>query len=751
MLFRQLRAATAGVCLSALITAAPAAGQDRLAEEEKERLAATGSGFILTSNGYIVTNHHVVADATKLGVQIPGQDKAIVAKVVVDDPEDDLAIVKIEGQIGNPPIALADPSQIRVGQDVMVLGYPLGFMLGQTVRASTGTISSLLGPQDSAGLYQISAPIQHGNSGGPVFNANGQLVGVVVTHSEDVTIQNVNFIITGTVLAKLLQKLPEGSEILRRSTKVGGTREQQIEALSKWVVQILNFHPAIATSTREYRRPQSANTRVDLLGGKMTFYVDTAKWTELMPAKAGVLQQFQMSKGEKDKQVKARLFVETIDKATTLEQARVKYLQALDKELAQFRVAKQELRSVNGVQTLTAQVDGATSDGAVEFFVQWYAGPEGSIALTGTAAPGAFEQFKPEFDEAFSGFEKPKNPSLTSAPWLTEWSRKALRKIDSPVLMRIAAREPDVPRYQKILSAFQDAAPQVYVEYVDPEKSPELAKKVGLFDVGITELNYKGRRLRTVIEAEVDVTKALMRLESGPQKVYFTQVHAERDLSSAEKDGYATLAGWLDNNNYSLERLVPTADNKVPADAAVVIAAGPKRDFTLNQITSLKQYLASGGRVLLLLDPPASASAPPLTNLIAFAKEWGVDVGGAVNEGGTDAVAAIYAAHPATLGFREPIVFPMARAVSPAGGANARGAVKLIETKQSTGLAAAVRAKPTTAAAPSLTVQPESRFTVIGDSDFVSNANLPTGLNSALFASVLAWLTEPVPPLDLSK
>src|SRR5205085_3757857 len=128
-------------------------------------------------------------------------------------------------------------------------------------------------------------------------------------------------------------------------------------------------------------------------------------------------------------------------------------------------------------------------------------------------------------DEALSGFEKPRNPSLTGAPWLTEWSRKAIRRIDSPVLIRVGARDSDVARYQKILSAYQDAAPQIFVEYVDLEKNAELAKGIGLLEIGVTELNYKGRRLRTVIDAEVDVTKALMRLETGPQKVYFPQVH----------------------------------------------------------------------------------------------------------------------------------------------------------------------------------------------------------------------------------
>ena len=85
-----------------------------------------------------------------------------------------------------------------------------------------------------------------------------------------------------------------------------------------------------------------------------------------------------------------------------------------------------------------------------------------------------------------------------------------------------------------------------------------------------------------------------------------------------------------------------------------------------------------------------------------------------------------------------------------AGGSSARGAVTLMQTKESTALGAAVRGKPT-AAPQNSAVQAESRVLVIGDSDFITNANIKTGENSALFSSVLLWMTEPVPPTDLSK
>jgi len=752
MRFKHLAVRVAAIGLLGAATASLRADPQtapRQPAEDQERLDSTGSGFILTGSGYIATNRHVIAGATTLGVQIPGREKAIAARVVIEDAANDLAILKTEGPLGNPPIAFSDPKDVKVGQDLVVLGYPLGFSLGQTVRASTGTLSSMYGPQDNPTLYQISAPIQPGNSGGPVFNKDGQLVGIVVSQfvRADGRAQNVNFAIKGGLLADLLQRFPDGAEVLRRNAKLTGTREQQVEALSKWVVQILNFRPAVMTATREYRKSPTATARLDLLGGKISYWVDLEKWTEANPDKKGVPQQFMMTRG----QSRAGVMIEVDPTAKPTEEMRAAVMKELLADMPDAQIASQEKRVVNGLPVLLMQVDATSPSGPIAFLVQLYSGPEGSIRTSAYTDRRNLDTFKPDLETALSGFEKPKNPSLTSAPFLTEWTRKTLRLIDSPVLMRVSAREPDVARYQKVLSAYQDAMPQVYIEYIDPEKNIELMRNIGLERVGLVEFNYKGRRLRSTVDVEIDVTKALMRLQSGPQKVYFTQVHGERDLAATDNDGYSTLAAWLDANNFRLERLVPTADNKVPADAAVVIAAGPKRDFTANQITSLKNYLAGGGRVMLLLDPPASAGAPAMPNLLAFAHEWGIDVGAAVTAEGPNAVAATYSSHPATMGFREPVALPLARAIAPAGGSAAKGAVVLMETRSSVPLAAAVRSKPAAAPPAGSTVALESRVAVIGDSDFISNANIRVGANSGLFGGIIAWLSDPIPPDDLSR
>jgi Trypsin-like peptidase domain/ABC-type uncharacterized transport system len=645
-------AAIAVACLTAVSPRGqPPVARDRAVEGESsgDRVDSTGSGLILTGSGYIVTNHHIVEGATALGVRVPGREKPAAIRVVAEDIDDDLAIVKADGAFGTPPISLMDPKDLKVGQNLILLGYPIDVAPGQSVRASTVTLTSIVGPRNNQNVYQIGAPTDAGNSGGPVFNGDGQLVGIAVSQ----------FVIKTALVANLLQRFPDGADVLRHATKLTGTREQQIESASRWVVQILKYRPAITTASREYHRSPAASTRVDLLAGKLSYWMDLGKWSETNPIKSGVPQQFVMMRG----QALAGVMIELDPSAKPIDEMRARVMKEARADMPDAQIISQEERIVNGLPTLVMQIEGTSANGPIVFFVQLYTGPEGSVRTSAYTDRRNLEIFKTELDAAMSGLEKPKDPSLTSASVLSSWTRTTLRQIDSPMLIRVVAREADIARRQKVLSAYQDAAPQIHIEYIDPDRSVELVRNMGADRTGLAEFSYKGRRLRSTVDAEVDVTKTLMRLHSGPQKVYFTQAHAEHDLAAAAGDGYSTLATWLDQNNFKLERLGSASDARVPADAAVVVAAGPRRDFSAGQVASLKNYLAAGGHVILLLDPPAPNVAS-MPNLLAFAHESGIEVGAAVTAEGPYAVATTYAPHPATMGFREPVAFPTARTIA---------------------------------------------------------------------------------------
>ena len=136
---------------------------------------ALGSGFIISADGYVVTNNHVVQNATDVTVTMDG-GKTIPAKVVGTDPKTDLALLKLQGD-GSYPFVEFSGQPPRVGDWVLAVGNPFG--LGGTVTAG---IVSARGRDIGAGPYddflQIDAPVNRGNSGGPTFNSQGQVVGV---------------------------------------------------------------------------------------------------------------------------------------------------------------------------------------------------------------------------------------------------------------------------------------------------------------------------------------------------------------------------------------------------------------------------------------------------------------------------------------------------------------------------------------------------------------------------------------------
>ena len=135
-----------------------------------------GSGFILDEDGLIVTNHHVIAGADEVTIRLK-DDRVFKAEVIGTDEQTDLAVLQIDAGETLPFVSLGDSGEIRVGEDVMAVGNPFG--LGGTV---TSGIVSAKGRNIAAGPYaefiQTDAAINRGNSGGPLFNMDGEVVGV---------------------------------------------------------------------------------------------------------------------------------------------------------------------------------------------------------------------------------------------------------------------------------------------------------------------------------------------------------------------------------------------------------------------------------------------------------------------------------------------------------------------------------------------------------------------------------------------
>lgn len=146
----------------------------------------TGTGFAIGS-GYLVTNYHVAEDATNISIKgVRGNfNLGYSAEVVATDKVNDIAVLKINDNrfkgFGKIPYAVSS-RMADVGEDIFVLGYPLTQTMGDEIKLTNGIISSRSGFKGDVANYQMSAPIQPGNSGGPMFDSKGNVIGIVCAH-----------------------------------------------------------------------------------------------------------------------------------------------------------------------------------------------------------------------------------------------------------------------------------------------------------------------------------------------------------------------------------------------------------------------------------------------------------------------------------------------------------------------------------------------------------------------------------------
>jgi len=180
---------------------------------------ATGSGFFITSDGYFVTNHHVITDARRISIQTAAG--VFSATVVRIDPSNDLAILKVTGAFS--PLYIHGSRGVKPADRVSTVGFPNPIIQGTAAKHSSGEVAALSGPGDDPRLWQISVPIQPGNSGGPLVDGSGRVVGVVVAQLDKIATfkitgnlpENVNYAIKGTLLLGVLEAVPGLAEKLK--------------------------------------------------------------------------------------------------------------------------------------------------------------------------------------------------------------------------------------------------------------------------------------------------------------------------------------------------------------------------------------------------------------------------------------------------------------------------------------------------------------------------------------------------------
>ena len=212
---------------------------------DREQRVVSANAFsasgVFVAQKVIATNQHVIDNTSRIEVVVKDGEHVSTypAKVLISDNVNDLALLSIEDEkfngIGDIPYALLSTTK-DVGTSVFAMGYPMTQYMGEEVKTTTGIINSKTGFDGNIVTYQISAPIQPGSSGGPLFDNNGNLIGI--TNSGILAAQNVGYAIKSSYLCNLIESSPISITIPSSNELAKLELTEQIKKLKKYVVCI---------------------------------------------------------------------------------------------------------------------------------------------------------------------------------------------------------------------------------------------------------------------------------------------------------------------------------------------------------------------------------------------------------------------------------------------------------------------------------------------------------------------------------
>ena len=375
---------------------------------------------------------------------------------------------------------------------------------------------------------------------------------------------------------------------------------------------------------------------------------------------------------------------------------------------------------------------------------------------------------------------------------LSDQTVKVLTNLTAPVKVLVFDQPGAFQRFRDGLTSYELASRNIQVEYVDTDRQPTRARDYNVLNNGTVVMEYSGRRETVMSEREQDLTNALIKVTTGRQiKAYFVQGHGEKDSAGADRNSYSNVVDILKRDNYTVDKIVlAQAQGGVPADASVLIIAGPTTDFLKPEIDAISTYLRKGGKALFMLDPPVGEAARPVPTVEALLKEWSItlghdvviDISGMGQLLGTDAsvpVVATYPQHPVTENFNVLTAFPLSQSVRGEAGmelatANTQNLIQTSERSWSESdtkslvsggkvsldeasgdhkgpitiaLSLTMDAPDAPAPAPAAAgakpqAKAQMRLIVIGDSDFATNAASGVQGNADLFVNMNNWLTQ---------
>ncbi len=366
---------------------------------------------------------------------------------------------------------------------------------------------------------------------------------------------------------------------------------------------------------------------------------------------------------------------------------------------------------------------------------------------------------------------------------LSDQSVTVVRNLKTDVSFKGFFREGNYGRgaMEQLLKIYAYHSPRISYEFIDPDKNPGLVKRYDVTQDGTTIIEAGDKENRITSTSEEDVTNALIKVTRTEKKVlYFLEGHGQDSIEASGDNGFSTAKAELEKLGYEVRKQTLALADGFPADCALLVIPGPRKDLLPNEEETILKYLEGGGRALFMIDPETAPGMPRFLAPLGFTLEDDIVVDTVSRLLGGDyfmPVVSQYESHPITDRFSYATFFPLARSVEvaetkPEGatvtalaatspnswaerqleqkevrydpGKDRQGPVNLAavaEFKSRPGLLTGQEHPEEGSTAPEA-ADKDARIAVIGDSDLAKNRYYFMSGNGNFFLNIVNWLTE---------
>jgi ABC-type uncharacterized transport system involved in gliding motility auxiliary subunit len=211
---------------------------------------------------------------------------------------------------------------------------------------------------------------------------------------------------------------------------------------------------------------------------------------------------------------------------------------------------------------------------------------------------------------------------------LAEQTIKVVKGLKQDVTITYFDRSTEFSRARDLLDRYSNLSPRVKVDYVDPEKNPQLARTMGVRTLGTIYVQVGVKREEAKALTEEEITGALIRaLKTGERNACFVSGSGERVLDDTGRSGLSAVKDALEKNNYKTRTISLLEQPEVPKDCTVLLVVAPSKDYVQPEVNAIKTYVENGGRALFMIEPPlkmGSQQPGQNTDLVNLLSSWGV-------------------------------------------------------------------------------------------------------------------------------